>query len=72
MNTVQLEVQADRYLLSIDKTAIDRAYLDRLVKLIRVDYLAAKVDFDESVEELGEELHSHWWKANKDRLLKEE
>ncbi|MEM1326502.1 MAG: hypothetical protein AAGI23_11135 [Bacteroidota bacterium] len=72
MNTIQLEVQPDRYLLSIDKTAIDREYLDRLIKVIRVEYLATRVNFDESIEQLGEEIQSDWWQANKAKLLNEE
>lgn len=72
MNTVQLEVQPDRYLLSIDKTAIDRDYLDQLIKLIRVEYLATKINFDESIEQLGEDIQSDWWQANKAKLLKDE
>lgn len=72
MNAIQLEIQQDRYLLSIDKAVIDRNYLDRLIKLIRVDYLATQVDFEESVEALGAEIQQDWWEANKARLLNEE
>ncbi|MEM9887654.1 MAG: hypothetical protein AAF849_17295 [Bacteroidota bacterium] len=58
--------------MSIDKTAIDRNYLDHLIKLIRVEHLATQVNFDDSIEELGEDLQQDWWQANKSRLLKEE
>ncbi|MEM9888056.1 MAG: hypothetical protein AAF849_19325 [Bacteroidota bacterium] len=72
MNAIQLEVQQDRYLLSIDKTAIDRHYLNRLIKLIRVEYLASKIDFTKDVEELGQDIQNDWWQENKDRLLKDD
>ncbi|MEM6698070.1 MAG: hypothetical protein AAF806_24020 [Bacteroidota bacterium] len=72
MNTIQLEIQENRYLLSIDKTFIDRNYLDRLIRSIRIEYLAAQVNFEDDIEDLGEEIQNDWWQANKAKLLKEE
>ena len=40
-----------------------------LVEKIRLEYLAQKVDFDESIENLGEEIKDDWWQKNKSRFV---
>jgi hypothetical protein len=36
-----------------------------------MEYLAKKIDLDESIEDLGEEMKLNWWSKNKDRFIKE-
>ena len=60
----------DRLLISIDKSYLDKDFLVRIINQIRIEYLAKKVDFNESIENLGEEIKENWWNRNKERLLK--
>jgi hypothetical protein len=67
-----LQTVDNRFLISIDKTFIEQDFLIRLMNRIRIEYLAKKIDFDESIEILGEEIKSNWWEKNKNRLLQPE
>jgi len=67
-----IQMLEDRLLISIDKSFIDQDFLIRLMNHVRIEYLAKKVDFDESIENLGEEIKANWWVKNKDRLLQPE
>ena len=69
MKAINLEANDTAYLLSIDKNAIDKEVLLDLIERIRLEYLIKKADFDESIEELGEEIKAEWWAKNKQRLL---
>lgn len=69
MKAINLEANDTTYLLSIDKNAIDKDVLLDLIERIRLEYLIKKADFDESIEELGEEIKAEWWAKNKQRLL---
>jgi len=71
-NALSLQTVDNRFLISIDKTYIDQDFLMRLMNRIRIEYLAKKIDFDETIEELGEEIKANWWEKNKDRLMKPE
>jgi len=72
MQALTLQNFEDRFLISIDKSYIDQDFLIRLMNRIRLEYLSKKVDFDESIENIGEEIKANWWDQNKDRLLKPE
>ncbi len=69
MNTIALETTADRYIISVDKLAIKKETIDALIDRIRLEYLAEKIDFQDDIEELGEEIKATWWKNNKTRIL---
>ncbi len=69
MQAIDLQTTDDKFLLTIDKTFIDKEFLMRLIENIRLEYLARKVDFDESIEDLGEEIKEDWWQKNKSRFI---
>lgn len=66
---VTLQTENNRFLISIDKNFIEKDFLFDLMTRIRLEYLAKKVDFDESIEILADEIKDKWWKQNKERLL---
>jgi hypothetical protein len=49
MTGIQLNTQNDKYLISIDKSMFDKEWLVKLLESLRVEELARKFDFDESV-----------------------
>lgn len=71
MTGIQLNTQNDKYLISIDKSLFDKEWLVKLLENLRVEELARKFDFDESIETLGEEIKADWWAKNKKRFINE-
>ena len=69
MSRVNIESTKDEYLIRIDKTLVDKAYVHQLLNLLQVEELAQRVDFDDSIIDLGEEIKTGWWKHNKDRFI---
>ena len=70
MTTIHLDIQPDKYLISIDRSAIDRQWLVQLIERLRMEELAAQFDFGEDVETLGEQIKADWWTKNKGRFIK--
>jgi hypothetical protein len=71
MTGIQLNTQNDKYLISIDKSLFDKEWLVKLLESLRVEELARKFNFDESIETLGEEIKADWWAKNKNRFINE-
>lgn len=69
MEAVKLETQDDRFLISIDRNYVNQEFIIRLIEKIKLEHLVQKADFDESIEELGQNIKIAWWDKNKDRLL---
>lgn len=72
MSAIQLTTTNERFLISVNRGSIKREVLLRLLEQLRIEMLAEKVAFDESIEELGEEIVANWWDKNKERYLSHE
>lgn len=55
MQAIDLQTTDDKFLTSIDKSSIDKEFSLNLIEKIRLESLIRKADFDESVEDSGEE-----------------
>lgn len=69
MESISLQSTPDKYLITIDKSVVEADYILKLLEQIRMEFLAKKVSFDDSVEDVGEEIKMDWWNKNKARLL---
>lgn len=69
MQTIDLQTTDDKFLISIDKDSIDKEFLLNLIEKIRLESLIRKADFDESIEDLGEEIKTDWWQKNKSKFI---
>ncbi len=69
-NGINLQSTAENFIISIDKNFMDKVFLMKLLDKIRIEYLARKIAFDDSIEDLGEEIKQDWWEKNKARLLR--
>lgn len=69
-NGINLQSTAENFIISIDKNFMDKVFLMKLLDKIRIEYLAQKIAFDDSIEDLGEEIKQDWWEKNKARLLR--
>jgi hypothetical protein len=71
MNAISIQNQPDRYVISIDKKAVSPEFMLELLERLQLEQLAQKVDFDDSILTLGEEVNATWWQQNKHRFIKE-
>lgn len=69
MKSISVDTSKDKFIISIDKKAMSKDTLMQFIDLLRLEFLAQKVNFDESVEELGEEIKGEWWDKNKDKFI---
>ena len=69
MEPITLEKKDHKFHLTIDDSIVDRESLVQFIERLRFEYLIRKANFDDSIEELGEEIKSKWWEENKKRLL---
>lgn len=69
MQALHLQTTVDKFIISIDKNIITKDYLFRLMDRLSVEYLAQKINFNEDVIDLGEEIKKDWWDKNKDKFL---
>ena len=71
MEAVEFQSSADRYLISIDKSALDQNTVLKVLEWLTVENLAQRVGIDDSVTELADEMKADWWKQNKHRFIPE-
>ena len=71
MTRIRLDTQPDKYMISIDRSAVDRQWLVQLIERLRLEELAGQFDFGEDVEALGEQIKADWWAKNKSRFINE-
>ena len=57
--------------ITFDKQFFDEEFLRETVEQMRMEYLARKADFDESIEEVGNDIKRTWWQRNKTRYIQE-
>ncbi len=72
MQAITIQNQPDQYVISIAKTAISKDDLLDLLQTLQLVQLAQKVDFDDSILALAEEINTNWWQQNKERFIYDE
>lgn len=70
MEAIRLESTNDKFIISIDKNIADKTFLFNLLNRLRIEYLAQKVNFDEQIVDLGEDIKADWWEKNKSLFVK--
>jgi hypothetical protein len=71
MTSIKLDTQNDKYLISIDKSAFDKAWIVRFLENLRMEELAHQLNFGDEIEEIGDEIKANWWAKNKHRFIHE-
>lgn len=70
MEAVHFESSANRYVISLDKQAINQDVMLRMIEWLNVESLAQKAGVDdESLEQLADEIKADWWAKNKHRFI---
>ncbi len=55
----------------MNTSGMDDDQLVEMLRRIQVEYLAKRVNFEDSILELAKEINKDWWQKNKKRLLGE-
>ena len=62
MSKITFETIADKYLISIDRTLMDKPTFRAFFERLRIEFLADKMNTDESdLMNLSEEVKVNWW-----------
>ena len=72
MKAVTIDSSSDRFIISIDKSLVDKEVILRFLENLRLEFLAQKVDFGEDIEKLGDEIKADWWANNKGSFIPKE
>ncbi len=59
----------NKILVTLDARHFQEDAIARLLNRLYLEQLAEKVDFDEGIEGLGDEIKQDWWEQNKERIL---
>ncbi len=69
MSEITLETTADKYLISIDRTLMDKPTFRAFFERLRVEFLADKINTDESdLMNLSEEVKANWWAQHQEKI----
>ena len=69
MEAFQIARTPNAISITIKTEGMDTDVLMEMLRRIQVEYLARKVDFDDSILDLAKEINRDWWAKNKSRLL---
>lgn len=70
MNEITVETTDEKYLISIDRTLMDKPTFRAFFERLRVEFLADKMNTDEAdLTALSEEIKASWWATNQNQIL---
>ncbi|WP_028665814.1 hypothetical protein [Runella zeae] len=72
MEALSINNTAETFQITLDKKFFDENFLRETIEYLRTEYLAQKLDFADSIEEIGEEIKHSWWQKNKALYIKSE
>ena len=61
----------DTVQITLDKKMFSEEEVLKMLSYLRIEFLAKKVDFDDSIEALADDIKKDWWEKNKNRFIKE-
>ena len=69
MEAISINTTSEKFVISLDKGLFKEDFVLNLVEKLRMEQLAQSVDFGKGIENIGNEIKSDWWSANKERIL---
>lgn len=69
MQTFQIARTSHSVQITMNTSGMDDDQLVEMLRRIQMEYLARRVNFDDSILELAKEIDKDWWQKNKKRLL---
>jgi hypothetical protein len=71
MTSFQVQHTDETIQVTFDKKHFNEDELLKILSFLRLEFLAKKIDFDENMESLGNEIKKDWWIKNKNRFIKD-
>lgn len=71
MTALRIQQNEDFIQFTLDKKYFSEEELLQVLNFLNIEILAKKIDFQEDIESLGEEIKQDWWTANKYRFVKD-
>lgn len=68
MSAMTIRSEKDQYVINIDKNLLDKDTLIKVLSWLRIEELAQKMNVDDDVFLLDEEIKTAWWERNKHRF----
>ncbi len=69
MEPITFKSTKEQLVITIDKLSVGQDFLLRIMELLEIERLIQKLNFDERILPIGEEIVQSWWDKNKDWLL---
>lgn len=70
MTAIQINSTATDVVINIPKSALAPETVLRILERFRFEELIQKADFQEDIEDIGEEIKAGWWQRNRDKYLR--
>lgn len=72
MEALTLQSFEKEWVIKIDKSQFSPEFIMRMLKRIRLEWLAKTADFDPSLaQKMTDEIEENWWKQYGDEFLKD-
>lgn len=69
MEAIQVSSTNGEVTIKLDKSKIDLDIILDFLERLRIEFLAKKIDFNEEILKISDEIKENWWSRNKDRFL---
>ena len=70
MNAITVNTTPDKYLISIDRTLMDKPAFRTFFERLRLEVLADSMDTDEAdLQQISEKIKEGWWLKNKEAVM---
>ena len=70
MTAIQVNSNATDMIINIPKSSISPEIVMQILKRFRFEELIQKADFEEDIDDLGEEIKADWWQRNREKYLR--
>jgi len=70
MRNLTIDTKGDKMILTLNRKGFDPNYIIALIKRLKLEELAQKSGFTDSVSALAEDLDQQWWDENGESFLK--
>jgi len=69
MEAIQIKSTNDELTIKVNKSKINMDIIIDFLERLRVEFLAQKINFDEEILTVSDEIKEDWWKRNKEKFL---
>jgi hypothetical protein len=70
MTGIQISQTTDSTVINIPNSSVPPEAIIALLHRLRFQELIIKGDFDESIDDIGEDIKAEWWAKNKEKFLR--